>query len=77
MKFDRSDFYWNELSFASASRDLSCEAVKARMGEGVRKIAKAVEILNTLTPEQQEAVRLYGQSRFWEGEDQGSQNPYC
>ncbi len=41
---------------------------------GNSETSKVVEILNTLTPEQEKAVRLYGDSQWNEGDDNGFEN---
>jgi hypothetical protein len=45
---------------------------KKRFGATDAVVEKAVEVLNTLTDEQKQAVLLFGRSRYEDGWDSGS-----
>lgn len=55
MKITIGDFYWNYKRYQATEQS----------------VKDAVEILNQLTPEQIEAVRMYGQSCREDGYDAG------
>jgi hypothetical protein len=66
MKFNKNSFYWKDLTGYP----------KKKEKENITKVEKTVEILNSLTEEQQEAVEFYAYSRWKEGNADGYDSGY-
>jgi len=74
-KFSPSSFHWDKSVFGSGTikPGISCfEYDKLKNADGEAKVIRACEILNTLTPEQIEAVELYGRSCYEDGSEDNS-----
>ena len=57
-EFNRDDFYWKATRFINTPH-------------AEKQIKKAIKILNKLTETQQWAVRMFGDSRYQDGVDDG------
>lgn len=78
MKFEPFDFGWDFSKYGSLTeQELKnfnyIDGFNIKESRGVAKIKTQCDILNSLTEEQQKAVRFYGQCRYDEGYGQGFQ----